>query len=312
MNSWWMRPLIRVAAALLLPVLVPLSMTWLLWSLPGEPIDRLGLSDSLGRQVAAERRNLDQGPWHFFDTWLEGAIHGDFGTSWSMMGLDIYTELIQPAVFPTLFLVTMALVPMALGTIGAATRLIPGQVDGLLHFIGLIPAVVFGVIATGWIEVNYGARDITQEMEIFDIQILLGGLILGFSDGAFSGAVSGARSLFSSERKRRYVGIGILRGEGVLSNTLPNVLPALSGQLRARTLHILSGTVVVEVILKIDGLGDLLWRGAYEQDFPLVLATATCFAIISSFLLLAQSLVEIGVAWHVRRAPVIPEREAVG
>ena len=55
--------------------------------------------------------------------------------------------------------------------------------------------------------------------------------------------------------------------------------------------------------LRINGLGDLLWRAALLQDFGLVLPVATCFAVISSVLLVLQAVVETGVALHVRRSP---------
>jgi len=63
--------------------------------------------------------------------------------------------------------------------------------------------------------------------------------------------------------------------------------------------------VVVEVVLRIDGLGDLLWGGTLLQDFGVVLAAATGFALVSAFLLLLQAVVEIITAVHVRRAPTI-------
>ena len=128
--------------------------------------------------------------------------------------------------------------------------------------------------------------------------------MLGVADGAFSGAVTGTRTLFVSENRQRYVGIAVLRGESVLSNTLPNVAPALAGQFRARTLHLLSGAVIVEVILRIDGLGDLLWGSTLLQDFGVVLAAATGFALISAFLLFLQAVVEIAVSMHVRQSPI--------
>ena len=78
---------------------------------------------------------------------------------------------------------------------------------------------------------------------------------------------------------------------------------ALAGQLRARTLHLLSGAVIIEAVLQIDGLGDFLWRGTLKQDFGLVLATATGFAVVSAALLAFQGLLEIFVALHVRRSP---------
>ena len=78
------------------------------------------------------------------------------------------------------------------------------------------------------------------------------------------------------------------------------------GQLRARALHLLSGAVVVEVVLRIDGLGDLLWRGTLLQDFGVVLAAATGFAVVSAALLLVQAGLEVLVAVQTRRTPVVP------
>ena len=80
--------------------------------------------------------------------------------------------------------------------------------------------------------------------------------------------------------------------------------------MRARVLHLLSGTVVVEVVLRINGLGDLLWAGTLLQDFGVVLAAATAFATVSAALLVAQALVEIAVAVWVRRAPAVTDAAA--
>ena len=84
-------------------------------------------------------------------------------------------------------------------------------------------------------------------------------------------------------------------------------MPALAGQLRGRILAMLSGSVVVEVVLGLDGLGQLVWAGTLKQDFGLVLAAAWSYALISSALLVLQASVEIGTAWYVRRCPAIPE-----
>jgi len=137
--------------------------------------------------------------------------------------------------------------------------------------------------------------------------VLSGGLVLGLADGVFSGAIIGTKGLFTQENQRRYVSVAILRGETLLSNTMPNVAPALVGQLRARTMNLLSGAVIVETIIRVDGLGDLMWGATLLQDFGVVLACATCFAILSSMLLLIQAMIEIGVAIHVRRAPRLIE-----
>jgi ABC-type dipeptide/oligopeptide/nickel transport system permease component len=138
------------------------------------------------------------------------------------------------------------------------------------------------------------------------LKLLCGAAILGTTDGALSGAITGTRSLFDNERKQQYVLVAQLRGEGVLSNTLPNVAGALAGQLRARVLHLLSGAVIVEAVLRIDGLGDFLWKATLRQDFGLLLAAATGFAVVSGAILLLQAMIEVLVAWHQRRAPALP------
>ena len=102
---------------------------------------------------------------------------------------------------------------------------------------------------------------------------------------------------------RVYVAFAVLRGERPIENSLPNVAPALIGQVRARIVHLLSGAVIVEVILRIDGLGSLLWGGTLRQDFGVVLAAATLFAVVSSALLILQAVLETMVALQVRRAP---------
>ena len=50
-------------------------------------------------------------------------------------------------------------------------------------------------------------------------------------------------------------------------------------------------------------MGDLLWRGTLKQDYFLVLAAATGFAVLSSILLALQGFAEVGTALMVRRSP---------
>jgi ABC-type dipeptide/oligopeptide/nickel transport system permease component len=166
---------------------------------------------------------------------------------------------------------------------------------------GLIPALVLALAGAAFIELTFGFDSFSDTGKL--TRLLIGAAVLGVADGAFTGAALGTRATFETERRQRYVGIAILRGERTLANTLPNVAPSVIGQMRARIIHLLSGAVVVEVILRIDGLGDLLWGGTLRQDFGVVLAAATFFAVVSSMLLLVQAALETAVALHVRKAP---------
>ena len=302
MQRWYVRPLVRLIAALLLPAAVPAVITALIWALPGDPAAIICPPEVCsGTEELAKRWNLNDGPVHFFTEWIGAALSGDFGRSWRLQqGAPVAPMLIE-SIPNTALLVLFSFLPILLGVIGAATRVLPRAADGLLRILGLPPSVIFALAASAIITIKYGSAAFGDEAE--RVKLVLGALALGLADAALAGAVSGVRGLMESERKQRYVRFGILRGEGVLQNTLPNALPAIIGQLRARVLHLLSGAVIVEVVLQINGLGDLLWGGTLYQDFGVVIAAAFGFAVISAALLITQALVEIGVALHVRRAP---------
>ncbi len=300
----------RILAALILPLAVPAIITALIWALPGDPAEIICPPELCGgTEALAARWNLDGGPWQFFTGWLRAAVGGDFGNSWRLQqGVPVY-ELLAESVPTTAVLLVAGLIPIAVGVVGAASGLLPRAADGPLSAMGLVPAVVLALLCAAVVELNFGSESFN--VEATRLRIGLGAVVLGLADGALGAAVSGVRALFRTERKQRYVGVAVLRGEGVLGNMLPNVTPALAGQLRARVLHLLSGTVVVEVVLRINGVGDLLWGGTLLQDFGVVLAAATTFAVFSAVLLFLQAVVEITVAMVVRRAPAVPARSDV-
>jgi ABC-type dipeptide/oligopeptide/nickel transport system permease component len=303
-KAWWIRPLVRALAAVLLPFAVPAIITGLIWSLPGDPAEIICPPERCGGTGAlAERWNLNNGPWAFFTGWLNAAVNGDFGRSWRVQQGEPVSRLLQEAIPTSALLIGLTLVPILAGAaIGASGRL-SARLDDVLASLGSVPAVIFSLFFAAIVEIRYGSASFDSEASW--VRLLTGVLVLALADGSLASAVSGARALMTAERNQRYVGMALLRGESPLSNMLPNVTPALAGQLRARILHLLSGAVVVEVVLRINGVGDLLWLGTLLQDFGVVLAAATIFAGFSAALLLFQALVEIAVSLHVRRAPVL-------
>jgi peptide/nickel transport system permease protein len=304
-KRWWIRPVVRLAAALLLPMAVPLIITALIWALPGDPASIICPPEACGGTGAlAERWNLDRGPTHFFTSWFGGALQGDFGNSWRLQQGVAVGELLEAAVPSTVALIGLALILVLFGALSGATGWIHEKLDPVLQVVGVVPALVLSLVAAASVELSLGADSFGDTGVA--TRLLAGAVVLGLADGAFAGAVTGVRGIFHRENAQRYVGIALLRGESRLSNTLPSVAPALVGQLRARTLHLLSGAVVVEVVLRIDGLGDLLWRGTLLQDFGVVLAAATGFAVFSAALLVVQAALEVVVAVQTRRAPVVP------
>ena len=307
MKAWWLRPAVRLMAALVLPLAVPAVLTMLIWALPGDPAEIICPPERCGASAElAARWNLDKGPWHYFTSWVSDAASGEFGRSWRVQQGVPVAELLLESAPVTAVLLVAGLIPILAGAVGAATGWLPRRADGALQGVGLVPAVILALLCAAVVELRFGAHAYTDP-DALRLRLGLGAVVLGLADGAMASAAAGVRALFDQELRQRYVQVAILRGESVMANMLPNVAPALVGQLRARVLHVLSGLVVVEVVLRIDGIGDLLWRGTLMQDFGLVLATATLFASASACLLLVQALAEIGTAMVVRRAPSVPQ-----
>ena len=294
--------MVRVIAALLLPIAVPAVLTAVLWALPGHPAEIVcppGICD--GSEALAERWNLHKGPWHFFSNWLAQAVQGEFGNSWRAQPGVPVAELLLQSLPQTTQLLVLSMVPLIVGSVAAALGWLPKRLDPLWQAIGLVPAVILALFCAAQVQIEYGAM--SHEGWPAMLRLLLGALVLGVADSALSGAITGTRGVFEAELRQRYIQIALLRGETPLSNALPNVLPALIGQFRARALHIMSGTVVVEVVLGISGLGELLFDGTLMQDFGVVLAAAWAFSLLSAALLLLQGLLEVMVALWVRWAP---------
>ncbi|MBM75596.1 MAG: hypothetical protein CMK59_09360 [Proteobacteria bacterium] len=310
MHTWWLAPLIRLLAALGLPFLVPAVVTIVIWALPGDPASIICPPELCGgTDVLAKHWNLDKGPVHFFLNWVKEFFAGDLGKSWRyQQGVDV-NELLSTAVPNTLILLFLSGVTVFLGGVLGGAQVISRRWDSVLIAAGVLPVIVLSLIFSAMIILEFGAGASFDGLAYW-FRMGAAAITLGFSDGAFSGAVTGFREMVGQERRERYVEISILRGENELSNALPNILSALGGQLRGRLLQLLSALVIVEVVLQIDGVGALLWGGTLLQDFGLVLGSAAIFALISSFLLALQAFLEIAVAIYIRRSPSGVELEA--
>ena len=269
--------------------------------MPGDPASNL-CPDCPEERIESLRveRNLDAGPQQFYLDWMGSAFSGDLGYSWKNAGTTVNSLLFeQEGVSNTLMLLGLSGLFLCIGMLLSAMGRIPSWVKAVFRVIGTIPALVLGLGAFAFYTVNFDPN--TNETTF--VQILLGALSLALADAALSGSIDGTDEIVSTESRRRYVQIGVLRGEKPLWNILPNTFPSLVGQLRARLLNLVSASIIIELVFKINGVGGLLFEGAVDQDFGLVLGCTFVFVLISSVLLLLQAIAEIVTAMVVRSSP---------
>jgi len=296
-------------AAFLLPILVPAIITMFIWALPGDPasiicpIETCGLEQN---RILAKELHLDEGMWSFFSHWISQAIQGDFGRS-NYYGLEVLSfqegkvDLLSESIPNTSLLILFSLMIVSIASMLGSLNMPSKKWDPVIVMIGVIPVIVLALISGAVVEIAYPGAEFPNPKDW--LKLIMGAVTLGFADAAFSGSLIGFRETFAREKNQRYVGISILRGESLFSNTFPNVANGLVGQYRARLLHILSGSVIVEVVVGISGVGDLLLRGTLNQDFSVVLAAAFIFSIFSALLLFFQAILECLIALHIRKAP---------
>ena len=157
----------------------------------------------------------------------------------------------QQTIPNTLLLIMLALIPITVRSVfGAFQR--PSNVGTLLLFLSVLPVVVLALLAAAVVELNFAGSE--DEGLGYWMRLVAAAFTLGIADGALGGSILGNRSMFEQENQQRYVGISILRGENNFSNTF-QIWRCIVGQYRSRIVQLLSGAVIVEVIVRVDGFG---------------------------------------------------------
>ena len=153
-------------------------------------------------------------PPSFYTAWLSRAVTGDFGNGIAYQQGQAVSSLLWESLPNTSLVVLIALVPILLGVVLVALGRLSPKLDPIWQLLGAPPAVILSLFSIAAIVIAYGVEDVAHT-------ILTAGLILGVADGVLAASIVGTRATFETERKQRYVGIAILRGESVISNALP-------------------------------------------------------------------------------------------
>ncbi|MEW5420989.1 ABC transporter permease [Amorphus sp. 3PC139-8] len=249
---------------------------------PGDAVDRMTLEGGLTlAQEAALRAEmgLDRSlPVQFVD-WAGGALHGDFGTS--LRYHRPVSDMLATALPSTLKLAGFSFlvgIGLAIGLAVAAAMSGSRWLAGLVNFVNVwsiaLPTFCVGVIAIlifsiwlGWLPVIGG--------------LLMPVLILGMDNAGQIG-----KPLFEELREATtsaHVRTAHAKGLGpvrvALFHLLPTALPvalAMSGLVLA---GLVAGTLTMEILFGLPGLGSLMLNAIHGRDYPVVQAAITVAAV---------------------------------
>lgn len=282
--------------ALAIPLLFIVSvLTFVVVSMiPGDPATRiLGANGTKESYAAIDRQlGLDQPLWTQYWDWLTRVAHGDLGSS-------IFTH--QPVIdqldqrLPlTLALVVGALavatvVGVALGTVAAYRRGVTGWIVDVVSWIGFaVPAFWLGYILVGLFAV--------------DIHLLPSSGYIPFSSSPWNSlqtlvlpvvtlAAPGATAIAKQTRDAMDATLGLDFVTALRADGIPERSVVFRHALRSAALPILtmagllfvgmlSGTVLVEQVFVLPGLGSLVVNAASSHDLPTIEGAVLYFAMI--------------------------------
>ncbi|WP_413992305.1 ABC transporter permease [Labrys okinawensis] len=268
------------------------AVTFLLVRLaPGDPARILAGERASAATVEAIRHQygFDQSLWDQFAYYCLRLLQGNMG--WSLKYQRPVIQLIEQFISPTLFLTAYVIcisVPVVVvGAIASASK--PrGFADNAIRIVGVASMTIpvfwlaimlsrlFG-IALGWFPVSgYGDTFVDRlhhlflpafSMSLWLIPVLLQSLRAALIEKAQADFVTAARAAGASER------------EILWRTVLPNsVVPTLN-LLGVMIAYVIAGTIIVETVYAIPGLGTLMISSLLGRDYYVVQGLTLLFAV---------------------------------
>jgi peptide/nickel transport system permease protein len=284
----------RLGASLITIAISSFLIYGALYLAPGSPIDfLLGGTQPSPAQVAALDRQYGIGRPLFvgYLSWLNQIVHGHLGTSieyhvgvWQLISEHMSTTLLL-IVLTMLITVVVGLAWGALGAIrgGATDTAVIASSSAALATPPLVAApILIGVFAVklGWFPIQgTGSGALGQVWHL-----TLPAIALAVSLSAMLARV--ARTSFVEESNREHVLTAVSRGlpqaAVIWRHVVRNSLLPIVTMIGLITAYLITGTIVIEQIFAVDGVGSLLVEAVTRHDFPVVQAIS--LLIVISFL----------------------------
>jgi len=291
----------------LVPVLIAISFVsfLLLAIIPGDPaVMMLGADASPGAlEALRERLGLNRPLLERFLWWLGNAATGDFGDS--LYQNRPVLDLVLARLPVTLMICLMAtiisvLIGVTAGVLSAVNRNNPAdhimRVVSLIglsmpdFWLGLLLIMTFSIYLpvfpmTGFVPLG---TDFFRSLQFFVLPSLALGLTLaGFLTRLTRGSML---EVLSADYVRTAKSKGMRPRRVVLRHALGTALLPLVTVIGLNFGRLLGGTVVIETVFSLPGIGRLIVLAITQRDFPVVQAAVLYVAVLYTFINLLTDL----------------------
>ncbi|WP_433269111.1 ABC transporter permease [Actinosynnema sp. CS-041913] len=292
------------------PLLVVLSaLTFLLaWLTPGDAA-RVVLgtnTDPAAYEQVRSQLGLDRPLPEQYGTWLSGAVRGDLGRSLftgESVSAIVDSRLAVSLSLLLLSALVIAVVGVALGMFGALRGGVAGRVlDGLsvvamsvpTPWLGLVLVVVFAV-NLAWFPVT-GYVPAAQSPDGWALSLALPVVCLAV--GGIAVIAKQVRGAVVEVLGRPYV--RALRANGlparriIFRHVAKNAALPVVAVFGVVLIGLLGGSVVVEQLFALPGLGQLTVTAAAQHDLPVLQGVVLCFTVL---VVIVNLLVDLVTGW---------------
>jgi peptide/nickel transport system permease protein len=234
--------------------------------------------------------------------WLGNAIHGDLGTSWftSQPILEALATRIPVTLTIVLFAITTAAI---LATVlGMAAAVKGGLIDRAVQFLAIagfaVPNFVVAIVvvtlfainlsllpATGWVPL---ADDPTQWARSLVLPVTA--LVINTVASAAQQIRSAFKDVLSRDWVRTLRSRGIKNNEILFKHVLRSAAPAGLTVLSLQFVGMLGGSVIIESIFALPGIGHLIVDSTTQGDTPVVMGVVVFTVVVVIVVNLAVDL----------------------
>jgi oligopeptide transport system permease protein len=276
----------------IIPVFIGVTLitTIFMNSLPGNPFTSERLPPQ-AREAITKAYGLDQ-PWYIqYFVYIGNFLRGDWGTSFQQVGRPV-TQIIWEHIgysvqLAIIAVATIAVIGIPLGIIAALNhnRFFDYLATGISLLFYSIPSFVLGILALLLILVannSFGWELPLTKSDPTFIDLLIPGIVLGIRPASIVTRLTRASMLevLGQDYVRTARAKGLSQQTMIIKHALKNSLIPIVTVLGDEFASLAVGSVTIEAVFAVPGIGNYLVRSILLRDYPMILGITVLLAMI--------------------------------
>jgi len=272
----------------------------LMRSVPGNPFSsERTVPPAIEKQLRA-RYNLDASPIQQYIDYAVGIVtRGDLG--WSLRLEDYSVNQVLAEGFPVSASLAIFGLVFAI-TLGIPAGVVSAVYRGSVADLSMMAAAVFGIAVPNFVLASLAILLFVFGLQIFPAagwgtlnQVLLPAICLGAPVAAYIARLTraGMLEVLTREHVRTAMAKGLSQRAVILKHVLPGAMLPVVSYLGPATAGVLTGSLVLEKIFAIPGMGSHFINAALQRDYTLAMGMVLTYTLL---LFVMNSIVDISYA----------------